>query len=417
MGSVLQESVDRCVWPIRRRPVPLSRITSGDGASLILQSRALGARSRRNGEATDLSPAVVRWRAVATERANRLLENRLSIFDLKEHALGPEIDWNYEYAARKATPTGFAPGIDYRDYAVTGDAKVAWEPNRHQHLVVLARAYRLSGERRYAEKVVEQIESWMRQCPYGRGMNWRSPLELAIRLINWVWALELIAPSRAVTSDHLGRLLPVVYRHLWDISRKYSRYSSANNHLVGEAAGVFIGSSYFVSLKSSNAWNKQSRTILLREMARQTLGDGGHCELATAYHMFVLEFFLLAGLVARNTERDFPLEYWERMEGMFEFLAAFTKGGEAPPMFGDCDDGYVLDLGGRRDRARSLLSVGAAIFGRGDFKAVSRGFGEPVFWLVGDAGHEALTQTDATVASDPIESRAFPNSGYYCSFS
>src|SRR5690606_18145054 len=103
--------------------------------------------------------------------------------------------WNYEYKAQRPTPLIRSPRIDYRDYAETGDCKFVWEPSRHQHWVVLGRAYRLTGDAHYAQEVIDQLESWSQACPFGYGMQWRSPLELAIRLIQWVWALELIRPS------------------------------------------------------------------------------------------------------------------------------------------------------------------------------------------------------------------------------
>lgn len=135
--------------------------------------------------------------------------------------------------------------LDYRDLRVTGDAKVVWEPIRHHHLVVLARAYRATGDVRYASAVVEQLESWLEQCPFGQGMNWRSPLELAIRLINWVWAVDLIREAGLVKGMLQACLRQAAYLHLWEITRKYSRGSSANNHRIGEAAGVFTASSSF----------------------------------------------------------------------------------------------------------------------------------------------------------------------------
>jgi len=102
------------------------------------------------------------------------------------------------------------------------------------------RAYRLTGETRFAQAVAEQIDSWLEQNPFGIGMNWRSGLELAIRLISWVWALDLIEGSGVVDQRLRHRILDSAARHIWEIDRKYSRGSSVNNHLIGEAAGVFV---------------------------------------------------------------------------------------------------------------------------------------------------------------------------------
>src|SRR5882672_1556693 len=237
------------------------------------------------------------WCRRLVERAEMIAKHRLSFFDLVDLDLGDPIDWNRDYSSGVTAPTRHASLIDYRDFRVTGDCKLVWEPNRHHHLVVLGRAYRATGDIRYAAAVIEQLESWLEQCPFGRGMNWRSPLELAIRLINWVWAIDLIRESGLVTGTFWTRLRHSTYLHLWQITRNYSRGSSANNHRVGEAAGVFIASSYFRGLDKAGRWRQESRRILSEEIISQTYLDGGSREQAVGYHVFVLQFFLPAAII------------------------------------------------------------------------------------------------------------------------
>ena len=160
------------------------------------------------------------WKQALVQRAERIADHKLSFFDLQDAFLGARIDWNRDHAHGRSAPTGYSQSIDYRDFHVTGDCKLVWEPNRHHHLVVLGRAYRATGDRRFAEEAVSQIQSWMDQCPFGRGMNWRSPLELGIRLINWVWTIDLIRDSGVVTKDFRSRFLHSVYLHLWEIITK-----------------------------------------------------------------------------------------------------------------------------------------------------------------------------------------------------
>lgn len=390
--------------PPRHRVPSLGRILVDGSASLAAAVSAGRVRS----PAED-GRVVVAERGLL-DRANSICHHCITLFDLENHDLGRRIRWNYEYKARLKTPMIASCRIDYRDHTTAGDCKFVWEPNRHQHLVVLARAYRVTGERRYAAKVIEHIEDWIEQCPVGVGMNWRSPLELAIRLINWSHAYDVIADAGVVTCEHLSRVLPVVDRHLWEISRKYSRFSSANNHLIGEAAGVYIASCYFRQLRRSTACRLESHAILVREMAAQVGADGGHRELAMGYHLFVLEFFLLAGLAARRCGDDFPAAYWERLEKMFEFVAAFAEGGGHLPMLNDCDDGYVLELGGPAERARGLLGVGAVLFDRSDFAALADGCGEPAFWLMGREPKEILR---GRPQQDSLRSSALPEAGFY----
>ena len=411
LAGAIRDRVDRYAAPVRRRPLPSSRI--GNGRLVPLGNIApvlCHGLMPPGGEAPELFSA---WRSNLIERANGVLAHRVRLFGDADTDLGPTIDWNRDYSSGTTTPGIFSPAIDYRDFRQTGDAKWVWELNRHHHLVLLGRAYRLTSDSRYAAAAVSQLCDWIDQCPFGFGMNWRSPLELAIRLINWVCTFELIAPSGAWDAGIEERIFGVVYRHLWEISRKWSRFSSANNHLVGEAAGVFIGSTFFSTLRGARDWQSESREILVRQIDEQTFEDGGHRELAIGYHLFVAQFFLLAGLAARHSGKDFPAPYWNRLEKMFEFAAALIGGGESLPMFGDCDDGYVLDLGGPRGDARSWLAVAGAVFQRDDFLTVSRGPQEPLFWLLGAESTRQSKKIDSPTTAPVIHSRAFPNSGLY----
>ena len=345
-------------------------------------------------------------------RAERIAEHRLDLFDLKDKYLGNPINWNRDHKRGQDTPMIFSPSLDYRDVKKAGDCKFVWEPNRHHQLVVLGRAYRLSGDRQFADAVAEQIDSWLKQNPYGVGMNWRSGLELGIRLINWVWALDLIRESEAIDDRLRHRILDSVSRHIWEIDRKYSRGSSVNNHLIGEAAGVFVATSYFPYLKNASSWRVKSREILCREILHQTFSDGGTVEQAIGYHFFVLQFFVIAGMTARATGPDMPGPYWSRLEKMFEFLAKLNEGGDYIPMFGDCDDGYVLDLGSNPHSIKEWMAVGAALFGRSDFKAAAGAVSEPVGWLLGKSGFDHF-ESIPEAENHQYASTAFHKTGYY----
>ena len=174
-------------------------------------------------------------------------------------------------------------------------------------------------------------------------MNWRSPLELGVRLINWVWALDLIRESGVITGTLRTRLLESVALHVWEISRNYSRGSSANNHLIGEAAGVWVAANCFDGLVDAERYRNEAEAILHDEIFGQTFEDGGGREQAFGYQVFVIQFFLIAGLIARKRGEDFPKAYWDRLELMFEFVAAMLEGGTRLPMVGDGDDGYLLE--------------------------------------------------------------------------
>ncbi len=352
------------------------------------------------------------WYDSLLARSERIVEHRLDFFDQKDKYLGDPIIWNRDHKRSQDTPMTYCAYLDYRDVEEAGDCKFVWEPNRHHQLVVLGRAWRLSGDIRFANAVAEQLDSWLKQNPYGVGMNWRSGLELGIRLINWVWALDLIEESGAIDDRLRHRILYSVARHIWEIDRKYSHGSSVNNHLIGEAAGVFVAASYFRNLRKASKWRARSGEILCREILNQTFPDGDTVEQAIGYHFFVLQFFVIAGITAREAGQDMPESYWSRLEKMFEFLGILSEGGDNLPLFGDCDDGYVLDLGNDPHDMRQWLAVGAALYGRADFKAWADGYAEPVEWLQGKQGRHSF-ESIPEQQNKTSTSIAFKDSGYY----
>lgn len=352
------------------------------------------------------------WLNALLLKADQIAGHRLSYFDLHNHDHGHPFNWHYDHSARKQAPRCFASSIDYRDFQETGDCKLIWEPNRHHHLVVLGRAYRTSGNPKYAEAIKEQLLSWLDANPYGYGMNWRSPMELAIRMINWVWALDLIRDSGIRVADFHDRVRYSAYLHLRDVTRKYSQGTSANNHLIGEAAGVFIACCYFSDLPDAARWKQQSFDILCQEILTQTTVEGCHRELALGYHYFVLQFFLFAGLAGRQSGMEFPSTYWKAMEQMFEFLSRLAEGGK-PPLYGDCDDGYVLDLGTTPHDSASLFAVGAALFNRPDFKTLAGDSLEMLSWLLGEKGLDAYNRLDKDNNKIQLASHSFSEAGLY----
>ncbi|MCG3132033.1 MAG: hypothetical protein FLDDKLPJ_02843 [Phycisphaerae bacterium] len=345
-------------------------------------------------------------------RADAAMRHRFTFFDLSDVHLGDVIRWNYEPSAGIETPMSFSSRIDYRDTRVTGDCKLVWEPNRHQHLVALGQAYHLTGDTVYAAEVVAQLESWIEQCPFGFGMNWRSPLELAIRLINWAWTLGLIARSGLPSGPVARRIAECAYRHLWDIRRKYSRFSSANNHLIGEAAGVFVGTAFFNALPGASQARREAQRILVEQMQAQTHADGGNREQAFSYHLFVLEFFLICEAVGRRIGEPFPESFGADLRKMSEFAAAWMEAGD-PPMFGDADDGLVLGVGTAEQLGASVLTgVEAAFPGVGLTSAQERRDAHAA-WVCGVSGTWRAGKAGLPNPAESLQSRAFPDTGLF----
>lgn len=342
-------------------------------------------------------PQELAWLARLTTQAESVLNHQLTFFDLENHPMGDPVAWHTDQN------TGVTPAlrpiyfVDYRQADTFGDCRLVWEPNRHHQLVVLGRAWRATGDERYAQAVVSTIDSWLAANPYGYGMNWRSPLELAIRVINWVFALDLIRESAALTPDAFNRIRRSAYQHCYDISRKYSQGSSANNHLIGEAAGAYVASCWF---GFDQQWIDQAQSVLEEQARLQSFPDGGSREQATGYQYFVLQFMFAAIRTAQASGRSFSRRYLTINKEMSDFLLALCEAGPQPYV-GDYDDGYLLDLGKDDERAYVVLAMRAALDTSGLIEPC-----EAAFWL------GVLARRNVTRDAG-LQSHAFRDSGYY----
>lgn len=350
-------------------------------------------------------------------KADRLLQGRLDVFACRDWFLGDPPDWNRDPKTGRSAPRVLGKLIDYRDEALVGNIKYLWEPSRHLMLPSLSQAYRLTGDRKYGDGLVRLLDSWIEQCPWPLGIHWCSALEAGIRLINWslTWRITGgIAEWRQVASEtFLERWLGSIFRHVQFIDGYYSGHSSANNHLIGEAAGVYIATLTWPAWARFSRYRSRAREILCREVESQTHADGVNREQAIAYQQFVLDFFLLAGLAAAEAGEPFPESWWDKLEDMLEFIAAIMDNAGNVPMIGDADDGFVTDLAAEPDfcNYRSLLATGAILFRRPDFAAKAGELDSKSRWLLPDAEERyraAAHRTERRAAR-----REFPHGGYY----
>ena len=297
--------------------------------------------------------------------ADQILDGRANIFEQWRDVGFPECDWNRDPMTDVRSPISHGRLIDWGEAARGGSARITWELNRHFQLVTLAQAWTLSGQSRYRQGAKALLSSWVSSCPYPLGVNWASPLEQGIRLINWYLAARLLQcqPDEA---ESIEGFMESVYRHCDHIWRKHSRYSSANNHLIGEMAGLYVAASIWDRWKISSKWRRRAKAILEQEAQRQVSRDGVAREQTTGYQIFVLQFLIIAGLVGEQQGDDFSQDYWATIKNMIGFVRAIADAGGNVPNFGDSDDGMVFMLtpDARERRISDLLELDRAFSNR-----------------------------------------------------
>ncbi|MFJ6700076.1 alginate lyase family protein [Streptomyces sp. NPDC091272] len=318
-------------------------------------------------------PADAVKRLVA--EADRLMAGHVEYFGVVRDDL-TDPDWWYDPKTGRRAPWGYAFGLPYRDEDTVGDIKQIWELSRHQYLTVLAAAYALTRDDRYAERVAGHLRGWWAANAPLRGVHWISGIELGIRLLSWVWIRRLLDgwPGAAALFENN----PVALRQIWHHQRWLaafpSRGSSANNHVVAEAAGQFAASCAFGWFPASARWRASALRTLERHLRSNTFGSGLNRELATEYHGLVLELGLAAVAEAAAAGVPVPASVRQVLLRMTDALAAVVDNRLRPPRQGDSDDGHGLVVDGAgTDRWASLLATGDAVFGRLDWWPAVRG--------------------------------------------
>ncbi|WP_151482257.1 heparinase II/III family protein [Streptomyces albicerus] len=298
--------------------------------------------------------------------ADRLMYGHAEYFGVVRDDL-TDPDWWCDPKTGRRAPWGYAFDVPYRNENAVGDIKQIWELSRHQYLTQLAAAYAITGNERYAERVAEHLRSWWAANPPLRGVHWISGIELGIRLLSWVWIRRLLDGWPGVAGLFEGN--PVALNQIWHHQRWLaafpSRGSSANNHVIAEAAGQLAASCAFGWFPSSARWRAEALRSLERHLRSNTFPSGLNRELATEYHGLVLELGLAAVAEADAASVPVPASIRLVLLRMTDALAAIVDNRLRPPRQGDADDGHGLVLDGAgTDRWASLLATGDAVFGR-----------------------------------------------------
>jgi hypothetical protein len=333
------------------------------------------------------------------EAAEGLLGGRWPMLGRERDDMALAPDWFLDpTTGRRAPDRTYCFDIDHRDPATVGDVKQVWEPSRHQHLTMLAAAYYLGGDERYAQAVATQLRSWWAANPFLSGVHWTSGIELGIRLLSWVWIRRLLDSWAGAGPLFEGNrfFLKQLHHHQEWLARLPSHGSSANNHLLGEMAGQFAAACAFPWFPESTAWRETAAATLRRELPRQTFACGLNRELATEYHGFALELGLAAALEGELTDHRLGGPAWDTLQRMTDALAAVVDVRLRPPRQGDGDDGRGLLLDGPGyDRWASLLATGAALFG-------------PVQWWPAAPLNDVRTALWTRLATRPLAGGARP---------
>ncbi len=266
---------------------------------------------------------------------------------------------------------GYQPSYNYGkdinwQYWPVRDNELRWQLHRHKWFSPMGRAYRVSGDEKYAKEWAYQYMDWIIKNPLsevnkqqyelissgevkGEAENvrfaWR-PLEVSNRLQDQTGQFLYFLPSPSFTPEFLTEFLVNYHRHALHI---LNNYSDKGNHLLFEAQRMIYAGAFFPEFKEAEQWRKSGIEILNREINIQAYPDGGHFELDPHYHLAAINIFCKALFMAdvNGFRNEFPASYLNTMENMILFYMNICFPDYTNPCFSDAK------LGERKDEQKN----------------------------------------------------------------
>ena len=326
------------------------------------------------------------------------------------HIYGVEIDltgpvqWLFSGADRSCPwPSRHYSTIDYRPGNPYGDVRINWELNRLQFLPTLAIA-----DESLARTI---LLDWLSKNRYLAGPSYIASMEVALRWLSIYWAVCLFRKpiEDSLQSDLVG-LAAVSGEY---IEKRLSTHSSAGNHLIVEAVGLFWLGCALENTRLADRWKEKGRKILFEQVPAQLNSDGTNQEQTFWYLGFVLDA-LFHYLLLEDRE-VIPNTVLHRIEKATEFVTQMISPDGSFPDYGDRDDGFVsrIDDDYAESPFPALASVGSHLLSRPEWRGeTGRSEKALSFWSGGEAPEARNSPTPAPVATEGSPATTvFPDGG------
>lgn len=230
----------------------------------------------------------------------------------------------------------FCRKIDYKNSDSVGDIRVTWEINRHQFLPYIALCYNKTKDEKYLGLLRKHFYSWIDQNKYLKGVNWNSPMEISIRSYQWLITFYIL---KDLGNDKFRiDLIKAIIVSIKHVRKNFSKYSSANNHLIIEAyITSIIG--YSIMPSYNQDWFNYGYNELKNNLKLQFFNDGVNKEQAIHYQAFVTDAMMQYNIFLKKTNKE-PL-YEKLIEKSLGFIAD-VEAIKGYSDFGDSDDAQIL---------------------------------------------------------------------------
>lgn len=299
---------------------------------------------------TDLPP-VGHDKKYRSRGAENALQHRFTSIGI-EWPFGETIDWAFN-------PTTQPDSKWPRNHEWT------WQLSRHPMWIDLSRAYRATGDEKYAREFVAELRSWVRDCPVpldkpanSAFSRWRT-IEAGIRTGSvWPEVFFRFLPAQSFDDDAVVLMVKSFVEH----AQYLTKFHMTGNWLTMEANGLYHVGALFPEFKEAQLWRDTAIGRLYPELDIQVYPDGAQVELAPGYHGVALRNFLGPVELVPLTGFELPKDYLAKIERMYDyFLFSMQPTRRTPP----------LNDSGAGDVVREMRRAGELFPGRADFRWVA----------------------------------------------
>lgn len=273
------------------------------------------------------------------------------------------------------------------------DIKFIWEPGRFCWTSLLARAYHLQRDEKYAAAFWQYVEGFLHGNPPNSGPHWASAQEVALRLISLVYSFSLLEVSAQTTEERRNKLAAALAAHADRIppTLVYARAQN-NNHLLSEAAALYTAAIILPEHPHATRWKKLGWKWFNIGLHNQIDEEGCYIQHSTNYHRLMLQLALWVKRIANEVGESLPPLSLKRLASATRWLLTLLdEDSGGVPNLGANDGAYILPLTVLpfADHRPVVQAAGLAFLGKSPLQPGA--WDEMVNWLVLRPSESSLT--------------------------
>lgn len=276
------------------------------------------------------------------QKADSILHHEFEILGIQKTFVN-SIEWSLDIRTGYSWPIGkfYRKQLDNLPQGV--DIKNPWELSRCHHLLWLGEAFLYSGNEKYALEVISEISDWIDKNPFMRSVNWTCSMDVAIRAVNWMYALLFIKATSFFSDEFATKVLKSFYQHAFFIQQNMEKQIPySNNHYAADIVGLLYLGELFNDHFLGKWWKKIALKEFFNEIRLQILPSGVHYERSVSYHRLMIELYSYPIYMLVRVGIYIPSDILNIIKKMYEFSANYVKANGYAPMVGDNDNGRFL---------------------------------------------------------------------------